>query len=138
MLADFRTKGSPFPTGFIPKDSQTTFQTMTTLTLNVADGAFGLMEQLAEFDYRSAAQRIVMRTVEIAAVVVAVATYIWLALCLFWEEHGDVIQEKFAKFVTAIETAIRVTHCAGVTFRPVVNRVIALSVDKLYYALADR
>ena len=111
---------------------------MTALTLNVADGAFGLMEQLAEFDYRSAAQRIAMRTVEIAAVVVAISTYTWLALCLFWEEHGDVIQEKFATFVTATETAIRVTYRAGIAFRPVANRVIALGVDKLYYTLIDR
>ena len=111
---------------------------MTTLTLNVADGAFGLMEQLAEFDYRSAAQRIAMRTVEIAAVVVAIVTYIWLALRLFGEEHGEEIQEKFAAFVTSAETSIRVTYRAGVAFRPVANHVIALSVDKLYYTLTDR
>ena len=61
-------------------------------TLSAIDVIFGATESISEIDYVSAGRKVINAVVTLAAIIVAVSTYAWTALLLFWDEHGENIK----------------------------------------------
>ena len=115
------------------KHSETTTP-MNNTALNTLDFGFTALEKISEFDYVAFGSQVVETTATVTAVVVGFASYLWLALQLFWEDHGETITVGATKSV--ILTVDFAGNCliAGRKFRLFANRMTATLADRAYYA----
>ena len=106
---------------------------MINATLNAADSVFIALEKIEEFDYVAFGEKAIRFAATTSAIVVGLCSYIWLALQLFWEDHGDTIL-TFA-FQTIVHTADFAHACytSARAFRRTVGYLCGSAVDRLYY-----
>lgn len=105
-------------------------------TLNVIDGVFGAAETISEIDYVSVGRKVINGVVIVTAVIVALCTYAWTALQLFWDCHGEKIKMAATRF--AFNTVDFAGNCmlAGREFRGFVNVTVAQITDRAFYLAA--
>jgi hypothetical protein len=108
---------------------------MTTLTLNVLDFGFETAELIDNLQLRRKLNVAVNVTATVAAVVVGLASYLWVALQLFWEDHGDDIVVGATRFAFLTADFAGNVLIAGRNFRRVANFVTATLADRAYFAV---
>jgi hypothetical protein len=109
---------------------------MKNTALNALDLAFSLAEQVSEFDYVAFGARCVEVAATVAAVTVAVCTYLYLTLRLWWCEHGEAVTVgAFRLAVDAVDVA-REVLALGREARLGVNRLLAVGADRAFYLAA--
>lgn len=106
---------------------------MKTTALNTLDLAFTGLETISEFDYVALGQNTIKVTATVAAIVTGIASYVWLAFQLFWEEHGETITVGSVKFTFGLVDFAGECLLAGRKLRPVVNGLTASLTDRVYY-----
>lgn len=133
---DFRTERLlAFPTGLTPKNILKQ-QTMTSFALNTLDLAFTTAEKIERFDYVALGQNAIKVTATVAAIVTGFCSYVWLALQLFWEDHGETITVGATKSVILAVDFTGNCLIAGRKFRVLVNQVLSTSADRAFYLAA--
>jgi hypothetical protein len=105
-------------------------------TLTALDIIFASVEQIAEFDYVDLGEKALNVIATLTAIIVAVATYVYTALLLWWEDNGEVTITRVVQFTFWFIDAVGATYHAGVNSRPVVNRLTARVADGIFYAFA--
>ena len=109
---------------------------MYNTALNVADFGFETLERIERFDYSALGEKVIKFSATVAAVVVAVVTYVVTALQLFWLEHGEAITVNAIRFTVATADFAGACFFAGRKLRPVVNHWVARLADSAFYGLA--
>ena len=107
---------------------------MFNATPNAADSVFIALEKIEEFDYVAFGEKAIRFAATTSAIVVGLCSYIWLALQLFWEDHGDAIL-TFA-FQTIVHTAdfAHDLYTSGRALRRTLGYLLNRSVDNLYFS----
>ena len=108
---------------------------MYNTALNVVDFGFETLERIERFDYIALGEKVINITATLAAVVVAVVTYVVTALQLFWLEYGETITVNTVRFTVATVDFAGACFFAGRKLRPVVNTWVARLADSAYYGL---
>jgi hypothetical protein len=92
------------------------------------------------FDYVSFGQKAVEVSVTVAAVVVAVTSYAYLAFQLWWDENGEdvkalvpVVRERLLDLSVGFRKAVVLTYEAGRGSAQLLSR----GADFVYFAAAD-
>lgn len=109
---------------------------MNNTTLNVLDFGFATIERISEFDYVALGQNTIKVTATVAAIVTGFCSYVWLALQLFWEDHGETVTVGATKSVILAVDFAGNCLIAGRKFRALVNQVLATSADRAFYLAA--
>ena len=99
--------------------------------------ADALLEALSTVDYRKLAYRALMALATLAAVAVGVSQFLYYNARKFWGQHGETITLAFYEFINWLEISIETVHKAGMDFRPVANRFVAMIADRAYYYLTE-
>lgn len=109
---------------------------MNNTALNTLDFSFATAERISEFDYVAFGQTVINVTATTTAIVTGFVSYVWLALQLFWEDHGETITVGATKSI--ILTVDFAGNCliAGRKFRVLVNQVLSTSADRAFYLAA--
>jgi hypothetical protein len=105
-------------------------------TLNALDSIFFGLEKLTEFDYVNAGRKVINGVVTVAAVIVALCTYMWTALQLFWDEHGEGITVGVTRAVFNVMDFGGNCLLAGREMRFLADKVVAQAIDRAYYSVA--
>lgn len=109
---------------------------MKTTALNTLDLAFTGLETISEFDYVALGETAINVTASTAAIVVGFCSYVWLALQLFWEDHGETITVGSVKFTFGLVDFAGECLLAGRSFRRFANGLTANLTDRVYYLAA--
>jgi hypothetical protein len=109
---------------------------MKNTALNTLDLAFASAERVSEFDYVALGAWLVRATATVAAFVVAVVTYLYLALRLWWCEHGEAVTVGAFRFAVATVDVAGEVLALGREVRLGVNRLATVGADRAFYALA--
>lgn len=109
---------------------------MNNTALNILDINFTILEKISEFDYVALGQNVINFVTVTAAIVSGFCSYIWLALQLFWEEHGETITVGSVKFTFGLVDFAGECLLTGRKLRPVVNGLTASLTDRVYYLAA--
>lgn len=103
-------------------------------TLNAFDFAFGTLEKVSEIDYVKAGDKVINFIVGVAAITVAIVSYLWVAVRLFWLENGETILKRAVQTVFLTVDFAGEMLIAGRDFRKFVNFVTAQVADRAFYA----
>jgi hypothetical protein len=95
-----------------------------------------LLSALSRVDWRHRFTQLVLLAATVAAVLVAVSTFLYRNARAFWAEHGEEITLRFELFIEWLVEAIEKTHQAGAASRPVAVRALNRLADWLFYQLA--
>ena len=107
----------------------------TNTQLSIIDSAFGVIEVIAEHDYKKSAERIIALIATAAAVIVGFTSYVSTALQLFWLEHKErIITRAFQTVIIAADFAGN-CYYAGRDFRRFASTASARILDRVYYSL---
>ena len=110
---------------------------MNNTALNILDINFTILEKISEIDYVTLGQNVINFVTVTAAIVSGFCSYIWLALQLFWEEHGETITVGSVRFTFGLLDFAGSCYFAGRKLRPVANCLVASLTDRVYYLAAD-
>jgi hypothetical protein len=93
-------------------------------------------KKLKEFDYIQFGENVIQFTATLSAIVVGIASYVWTALQLWWEDNGEATQVNFIRFVVNVIDFIGAVAYAT----PKVYRWMQLNsnrvVDGIFYRVA--
>lgn len=91
------------------------------------------------FDYVTFGQKAIETSATVAAVVVAVTSYAYLAFQLWWDDNGEdvkallpVVRERLVDFSVFFRKAVVLTHDAGRGTAQLLSR----GADLVYFAVA--
>lgn len=108
----------------------------TNKTLTVFDSLFTALEQISEFDYVGAGEKVISVIITVAAFIVAVSSYVSTAVRLWWLDNGESIMTNAVRAVILSIDFAHELYIAGCDFRRFANRIIATLADKVYYIAA--
>lgn len=109
---------------------------LTTYALGTLDTAFSALEALSEIDYVALGESVIRFAATAAAVVVGVCSYVWVALLLLWDEHGETVAVGLTRLAFATVDLAGEVLVLGRDTRSAVNRLVASLSDRAFYALA--
>jgi hypothetical protein len=109
---------------------------MKNTALNALGLVFTVTERVHDFDYVALGAWLVRATATVAAFVVAVVTYLYLTLRLWWCEHGEAVTVGVFRFAVGALEAAGGALALGRATRLGVNRLLAVGTDRAFYALA--
>ena len=98
--------------------------------------ADALLSFLRSVNYKSHFIPLVLLAATVAAVLVAVSTFLYRNARAFWAAHGETIQFQFALFVERLELSIEKVYQLGAASRPVLTRWFNWLLDRAFYQLA--
>ena len=109
---------------------------MKNTALNTLDLLFSALETLSEVDYVALGQGAIRLTATATAVVVGLCSYLWLALQLLWDSHGETVTVGSVRLAFATVDLAGEVLVLGRDTRSAVNRLVASLSDRAFYALA--
>lgn len=109
---------------------------MNNTALNTLDVNFTILEKVSEFDYVAFGQSTIKVTATVTAIVIGFCSYVWLALQLFWEDHGETITVGSVKFTFSVVDFAGECLLAGRNFRRFTNFLTFNLTDRVYYLAA--
>ncbi len=109
---------------------------MKNTALNTLDLAFASAERVSEFDYVALGAWLVRATATVAAFVVAVVTYLYLTLRLWWVDNGEAVTVGAFRFAVGTLDVAGEVLALGREVRVGADRLVARGADRAFYALA--
>jgi hypothetical protein len=107
---------------------------MYNTALNTLDLGFTALEKIEKIDYVALSNKVTTNAATISAIVVGVCSYIWLALQLFWEDHGDQILTLSFQTIIHIADFSHDCYTSGVALRRALGTLFVRALDNAYYA----
>jgi hypothetical protein len=105
-------------------------------TLTALDVMFAAAENVSRYDAVAVGEKALTIIATVAAFIVAVTSYVYTALLLWWEDNGENTLIAATRFIFTVVDFAGACYYAGRNFRPVANRVTARVADGIFYALA--
>ena len=105
----------------------------TNAGLNTLDALFVIADRIERIDPVAIGEKVINITATAAAVIIGVASYIYTALLLWWDDHGQSVIVNVTRFTFFIIDAIGATYHAGRKLRPTLNYWAARVIDRVYY-----
>jgi hypothetical protein len=98
--------------------------------------ADALFKALGSVNYKLLAIKLILLAATVAAVAVAVSTFVYRNARAFWAAHGETIQLYVGLALEWLVKAAKATYQAAVAFRPVAARWANVAADRVFYQLA--
>jgi len=95
-----------------------------------------LLSAVSRVDYKRYFTQLVLLAATVAAVTVAVSTFLYRNARAFWAANGEEITLRFELFVEWLVEAIEKVYQLGAASRPVAVRALNRLADWLFYQLA--
>ena len=108
----------------------------TNAGLNTLDALFVIADRIERYDYVAVGQKVITFAATLAAVIVAVSTYVITALQLFWLEHGDTIIINSVRLVVNTIDFAREVYLIGGKLRRFVSKTLNRAADNAFFAIA--
>jgi hypothetical protein len=89
------------------------------------------VNKLKEFDYVQFGEDLIQFTATVSAVVIGIASYVWTAFQLWWDDNGETVQVNFIRFVVNVIDFIGAVAYAT----PKVYRWMQLNTNRLIDSL---
>jgi hypothetical protein len=94
------------------------------------------INKLKNFDYVQFGENVIQFTATLSAIIVGIASYVWTAFQLWWNDNGEATQVNFIRFVVNVIDFI----AAAVIAIPKVYRWMKLNgnrlIDSLFFQFA--
>lgn len=110
--------------------------TIANRTLTIIDVAFSIIDRIERVDYIALGETVINTAATLAAVIIAVSTYIITALQLWWEDYGTIIITNCTRFVINLIDYTHELFVMGQELRRFASKTANRAADTCFYAIA--
>jgi hypothetical protein len=106
-------------------------------TLNVIDSAFIIVDRIERVDCIKLGRTVIDKAIILAAVIVAVTTYVITACQLWWLTHSETIIISTTRFVINTADFAHEVFVMGQELRRFITKTFNLAADSAFFTIAS-